>query len=192
MLTTETRCVCADHQCKQLRELVNKNFLAAANSGEALLTIDAGDLFSVYLEAIPEEYRQEYNCHACKDFFNRYGSIVTVLEDGTLRSVLWSGYYASSFFAPAVAALMERVEGSRVSGAFVCSERVAGQPVTGEWTHFYFDVPPSVRYNGNILTAGQRRQLFSSESSYWSSRREEIYSALGKTLYDSLKKKYGG
>lgn len=42
------------------------------------------------------------------------------------------------------------------------------------------------------LTAEQRRQLFSSESSYWSSRREEIYSALGKTLYDSLKKKYGG
>ena len=42
------------------------------------------------------------------------------------------------------------------------------------------------------LTAEQRRQLFSSENSYWSSRREEIYSALGKTLYDSLKKKYGG
>lgn len=38
------------------------------------------------------------------------------------------------------------------------------------------------------LTAEQRRQLFSSENSYWSSRREEIYSALGKTLYDSLKK----
>ena len=42
------------------------------------------------------------------------------------------------------------------------------------------------------LTAEQRRQLFGSENSYWSSRREEIYSALGKTLYDSLKKKYGG
>ncbi len=42
------------------------------------------------------------------------------------------------------------------------------------------------------LTADQRRQLFGSESSYWSSRRDEIYSALGKTLYDSLKKKYGG
>ena len=42
------------------------------------------------------------------------------------------------------------------------------------------------------LTAAQRRQLFSSESSYWSSRRDEIYSALGNTLYDSLKKKYGG
>ena len=157
MLTTETRCVCTDHQYKELRGLVNENFLVAANSGEALLTTDAGDLFSVYLEAIPEEYRQEYNCHVCKDFFNRYGSIVTVLEDGTLRSVLWSGYSASSFFAPAVAALMEKVEGSRVSGAFVCSDRVAGQPVTGEWTHFYFEVPPTVRYNGNILTAGQRR-----------------------------------
>ena len=88
MLTTETRCVCTDHQYKELREAVNENFLAAANSGESLLTTDAGDLFSVYLEAIPEEYRQEYNCHACKDFFNRYGSIVTVLEDGTLRMTL--------------------------------------------------------------------------------------------------------
>lgn len=157
MLTTETRCVCTDHQYKELRGLVNENFLVAANSGEALLTTDAGDLFSVYLEAIPEEYRQEYNCHACKDFFNRYGSIVTVLEDGTLRSVLWSGYSASSFFAPAIAALMEKVEGSRVSGAFVCSDSVAGQPVTGEWTHFYFDIPVTVRHNNRILTAGQRR-----------------------------------
>lgn len=42
------------------------------------------------------------------------------------------------------------------------------------------------------LSQNQRKQLFSSESSYWSSRRDEIYSALGKTLYDSLKKKYGG
>lgn len=157
MLTTETRCVCADHQYKELRGLVNENFLAAANSGEPLLTTDVGDLFSVYLEAIPEEYRQEYNCHACKDFFNRYGSVVTVLEGGTLRSVLWSGYYASSFFAPAVAALMEKVEGSRVSGAFVCSDRVAGQPVTGEWTHFYFKIPMTIWHNNRILTAGQRR-----------------------------------
>lgn len=157
MLTTETRCVCADHQYKELRELVNKNFLAAVNSGASLLTTDAGDLFSVYLEAIPEEYRQEYNCHACKDFFNRYGSVVTVSPDGTLQSVLWSGYYASSFFAPAVAALMEKVEGSRVNGAFVCSDRVAGQPVTGEWTHFYFGVPRPIRYTGVVLTIGQRR-----------------------------------
>lgn len=42
------------------------------------------------------------------------------------------------------------------------------------------------------LSQNQRKQLFNSESSYWSSRRDEIYSALGKTLYDSLKKKYGG
>lgn len=41
------------------------------------------------------------------------------------------------------------------------------------------------------LTPAQQRLLFTSDSEYWSSRRDEIYSVLGKTLYESLKKQYG-
>ena len=42
------------------------------------------------------------------------------------------------------------------------------------------------------LTAAQQKLLFNSSTEYWSSRRDEIYSALGSTLYENLKKQYGG
>jgi len=42
------------------------------------------------------------------------------------------------------------------------------------------------------LTPSQQKLLFNSTNEYWSSRRDEIYSALGSTLYENLKKQYGG
>lgn len=42
------------------------------------------------------------------------------------------------------------------------------------------------------LSSSQQRLLFNSTSEYWASRREELHSALGSTLYNSLKNKYGG
>jgi len=42
------------------------------------------------------------------------------------------------------------------------------------------------------LTPAQQKLLFTSGEQYWSSRRDEIYSALGSTLYENLKKQYGG
>lgn len=42
------------------------------------------------------------------------------------------------------------------------------------------------------LTPAQQKLLFNSDTEYWSSRRDEIYSALGSTLYENLKKQYGG
>jgi len=42
------------------------------------------------------------------------------------------------------------------------------------------------------LTPAQQKLLFTSTNEYWSSRRDEIYSVLGSTLYENLKKQYGG
>lgn len=42
------------------------------------------------------------------------------------------------------------------------------------------------------LTPAQQKLLFNSSTEYWSARRDEIYSALGSTLYENLKKQYGG
>lgn len=42
------------------------------------------------------------------------------------------------------------------------------------------------------LSSSQQRLLFNSSSEYWVTRREELQSALGNTLYNSLKNKYGG
>lgn len=42
------------------------------------------------------------------------------------------------------------------------------------------------------LTPAQQKMLFNSSTEYWSSRRDEIFSALGSALYENLKKQYGG
>ncbi|MDD6044118.1 MAG: peptidoglycan-binding domain-containing protein [Clostridia bacterium] len=42
------------------------------------------------------------------------------------------------------------------------------------------------------LTPAQQKLLFNSSTEYWSSRMDEIFSALGSALYENLKKQYGG
>jgi len=41
------------------------------------------------------------------------------------------------------------------------------------------------------LTSAQRKLLFGSTADYWTTRRDEIYSALGSARFETLRKKYG-
>jgi hypothetical protein len=43
----------------------------------------------------------------------------------------------------------------------------------------------------SMLSASEREALFSSSSSYWAQRREELIGALGKEAYEALVKSYG-
>ena len=58
-------------------------------------------LWDVYLAWLPEEGRFVYNCRECKKFIDRYGSLVTIDEFGTIESVLW-GATVPEYFAESV------------------------------------------------------------------------------------------
>lgn len=123
------------------------------NTGE-LFTTDAENLFDTFLDELPDEVRQHYNCNACKQFFNRYGSLVTIDGKGNVKSALLPDS-APDYFAKPLAAMLAKIRKSTVTGVFLSNEKTLGQPVTGVWTHFHAVMPANAVVNNRTNTANQ-------------------------------------
>jgi len=95
------------------------------------------DLFDLYLRELPAEHQQHYNCHACRNFINRYGRLVTVYEDAQVVPVVWNNLMVDGIFNEAVVVLFHRVAQASITGVFVDHEPTWGTPATGEWTHLH-------------------------------------------------------
>jgi hypothetical protein len=109
----------------------------------ALFTTAAADLYSLFLEGLPEALRQEHRCTACRRFFARYGGVVAIDAEGRSTSLLWDPASAPANYAAAVRALTHAVSEAPVDGVFLASDAVWGTPDKGGWTHLGLE-PPAV------------------------------------------------
>ena len=91
-----------------------------------------------------------------------------------------SDWYSQYLAQQAAAAKLQTSGGSSGSSGSSSSSKKSGLS-TADYTEYVRN-----------LTSAQQKLLFNSSTEYWSSRRDEIYSALGSTLYENLKKQYGG
>lgn len=120
-----------------------------------LFMTNADGLYDLFLENIPEEARQHYNCNACRHFVNRFGGLVTINEKtGEQTPVMW-GTKAPDFFASSVKTLRKKVKNAKVTGVFITSDRRLGTPVTGSWHHMATDMPKIMIFKDRLRTAGQ-------------------------------------
>ena len=114
--------------------------ISIADNGPALFTTDAGPLFQSYLDAIPAD-KQHYNCHACRHFIDRFGSLAVIDESGKMLPAMWRPDDAIGFCSPVVLALHNKVARSNVTGVFLYSHSTLGTPKTGEWSHMAAYLP---------------------------------------------------
>lgn len=135
---------------------LRRSFRRAVGDGTTpLFTAEAPDLYSVFLENIPEEARQHYNCNACRHFVNRFGKLVSINpETGKQTAVMWNGQMPE-FFRSAVKAIKAQVEKARITGVFVSDTEALGYAKTGPWTHMAVDLPKKMVYKGRIDSADQ-------------------------------------
>lgn len=143
-----------------LEQNIRESFNKAIKSGEPLFTTNVENLFDIYLNNLPEEGRQHYNCHACRDFINRYGGLVTIDDEGYIHPVMWM-LGAPEFFHDAVISMRNTIMNSKVTGVFLTSEKRLGTPKTGTWTHMavytpHTNHPIMHRKSHNIYTAEQK------------------------------------
>lgn len=118
-------------------------------------TTDADGLFDIFLSGLPPHLRQTYTCHACRHFFERFGGLVTLDDNGAQMPAVWP-MEAPEPFRGAVAALVRAVRRAKVTGVFISSDRVWGQPVTGYWSHLAVTPPAASIYRATPLKdAGQ-------------------------------------
>lgn len=142
----------------QFEQAVVERFNMFVGTGVKLFKTNVEDIFeNIFLDHMSEESgaKQHYNCNACRSFFNKYGSLVAVSENGELKSVLWNDKDVPEFFKQAVKVMKNVVEGSNVTGVFLSDTKVLGHPVTGEWTHIHVKLPSEMVFRSRLETAGQ-------------------------------------
>lgn len=125
-------------------------------SGQPLFKTSTQDLFSVYLDTLPQEDRQYHNCSCCRHFINRFGGLVTISDDGVISSVMWEVEEAPAYYRAVVTALRNKVNRAGVVSPFLSSDEEWGDFQTGQWTHFAVRQPRSARFFSKLLTAGQK------------------------------------
>ena len=139
---------------------------ASIDESRPLFTVDAGDLYSLYLATFREgEERQHYTCSCCRQFIQRFGNLAVIEGDGSITSVMWGqDENLPEIFRSASAALARAVGRGPVSGVFVSNEQRWGTPVTGgvysfdgpkEWHHFAVTPQPSRLHRDRLPTPHQ-------------------------------------
>lgn len=124
-----------DHLLRGIRE----SFEIANNSNEPLFTTAIDNLYDIFLENLPAEARQHYNCRACRHFVNRYGSLVTIDDEGYIHPVMWYGM-VPEFFHNSIIEIRKAITNSKVDGVFLTSEKRLGVAKTGVWNHMAVDI----------------------------------------------------
>lgn len=111
-------------------------------------------LFDVFLANLPEKFRQHYNCNICRDFFTRFGQLVTVDKKGN-KTPLLATIKAPAFFRQAIAAVVNVVQATPIESVFYSSENFCGTAKTGEWSHPSFKTPKQCRVSSFTQDFGQ-------------------------------------
>jgi hypothetical protein len=115
-------------------------------------------LFKLYLDNIPEEVRQHYNCHTCKSFIRRYGGLAYINDKGESVSVMWN-IPINNLFTKSMKEMKKAVEKAKVTGVFYVdeSEKALGTPVTESWSHLFALLYSShACFNKNRLRTSQQ------------------------------------
>jgi len=111
----------------------------AAVEGPVFATDASPDeLWRLYLESLPADRRQHYNCHCCRRFIQQYGGLVTIDAKGRQWPVLWPApTQVPTFFEQAMYALWNLAERSKVTGVYLWDQngRQWGTPLAGGWSH---------------------------------------------------------
>lgn len=138
----------------ELLKLLKDHFKVITNKDKVrLFTTDAGGLYDKFLDNLPEEARQEYECSACRSFVDRFGGLVIIKENGEIEPAIWGE--VPPFFAASVNAIMEDVVSSRVTGVFISNFSVLGQPLTGDWHHMSIELPSMFISDSKLKTSHQ-------------------------------------
>lgn len=115
-----------DRDYTQFSELVAER---GSQAKGPLFTTDVVGLWDAYLNGIPWQHRQHYNCNRCREFITRYGGLAAVTKQGFVDPLLWHSQDVPMFFRNSTDAMFERVASkAKVTGIFLSSQEVWGTP----------------------------------------------------------------
>lgn len=126
------------------------------------------DLFEIFLANIPENRRQYYTCHCCRQFINKYGNVVYLDANLNIKSAIWPALVAEDELISAIFTIKEIVESSSISSVFLSEDKKWGVPKNLDpvrdhtWTHFHIinnRIFKSANLNADQTMAEKRQDL---------------------------------
>ena len=123
---------------------VQNRFDGFPYASKPLFLVSNDGLADTFIAGLPPHLRAHYTCNCCRSFFNHFGGLVTVNDDGSLSS-LWD-FTAAEPFRVAIDELRQAVVSRPIVAAFVTADAVAGNPTTNGWDHFAVKLPSSRRH----------------------------------------------
>lgn len=185
--STPTTGYAHDQDWTVLSNRVTATFVNRTAGMKTILTVNTEGLYKAYLASIPYD-QQTHVCGHCQEFFDRFGGLVCVGEDGKATSALWDVEGVPAFYAPAVRSLKAKVENRPVEGVFYDGHTVWGTPQNHskrlKKDFHHFAVPAShLQFKASIgLNEKQMREATDRASA----RKLEDY----KTVLTALEKRY--
>lgn len=140
-----------EHDYAALRQQIQLTWQAALTLGPVFTTnVDREVLWSAYLDNLPSQWRQHYNCHCCRRFIQAYGGLVAVNPTGKTIAAMWDAKSVAVPYQSAMLAMQTAVERARITGMWLASEPTWGTPTSPRegwseepWTHFAVEQPPA-------------------------------------------------
>ena len=121
-----------------------------------LFTTDAKGLFKAFLKALPKEARPHYKCNSCRKFVDEFGGMVTISKNGFTTPAIWLPDNVPQFFRKAVEKLYKRVSKAGVTGVFIASESVLGNPISNGWYHMHVILKKGNVFKSRTMNASQK------------------------------------
>lgn len=127
-----------------------------------LFTTSTEGLYDTFLDYLPLERRQHYNCRSCRRFIERFGGLALISEFGSQDSLLWEhAKDFPSFFRKPVQEMRGSVRRAKVTGVFLSEDKVWGtvSNTTNKppyvWTHMAITPGRDLVFKKVLLDAGQ-------------------------------------
>lgn len=158
-------CDSTDHTLGNQRDVQYRRWVASMSThlsdnygAGPLFTTNVGPyLWDWYINAFPPDRRAYHNCSACRYFIERYGSLVSINEDGRLVPAMWDVGRVPKEYKASISAIVDILQGNgyadgekllcQVTGVFYSSDKVWGRPCSSNWYHYAVMPPSSLVYS---------------------------------------------
>lgn len=117
--------------------------------------VDRDEVFDVYLNAFPEEFRQEHNCNCCKSFLRQYSGIVTI-EDNQMVT-LWDCIGLDGIYRKVTDAVADYIRSRPITELFYVTDTKCGTDKNYDakraitWSHFAVIAPSQLLLQKNAI-----------------------------------------
>lgn len=141
-----------------IKKKVEERFAALVSNGVLFTTNpDRDKIWEVYLNAIPQQFRQEHTCNCCKSFLRQYGGIVGIGSDNKVMTLWDFDMTGDPEYSEAIPALRRYVASLPVADRFYAEAPKLGTDRTPDpkrglvWTHFHVVAPREYILNKDCI-----------------------------------------